>query len=642
MALNTFIMGYRFTITSASATVGATYTNNGQTFTVLATIASQTTLICSGTGAPAASGTLTKTAGTGSATITFSAVVTNANWGSTQNWTQGTVPTSTDTHTTTFDATSPACTVDTSNRACYILDMSAYVNTITMTFGIEVYGSITLGSGMTMSGGGALQSYTPTTAITLTSNGCYVPYLILSGVGAHTKTFADNWDVGILEGGITSTTLILTLNGFKILVRDNWSLGATARLVAGTTTIELSGGGATAWGGTSAVQSVWSNPIIINKSAGTLTFGAFITVGSGTLTYTAGTVDASTNLSQFRCLSNKTYDLGSAVTFYTMNMGGVVTIGANHLYVSNLFNVAASVSFAGAGKLNSDWSVTNLQLSVGTLTLSANWTCVNYIGVNTSVGTLNGFALSISGNLSAGGASGVNVGTTNLILVGTGTVGSNGNVPAEFRNNITINTAGTITFNEYFVYNTGILTYTSGTVDTLTNASKLIIQAGTTFNTGALVWNNIYFVGSLPTAAIYTINSLLLARKIFITYYSISFQGTYGFTCDDLITQDAYYLESALQSTSLKLLYTNTYTINNFIGNYSTTINHRLIESSHASNKVPVVFNGSSQEIINCDFTRVNASGGNKLWTLNGVVSNSDNVGVSTSSIVPITVSSIS
>jgi hypothetical protein len=66
---------FTFTVTSASATVGATYTNNGYTFTVLATISGGTTLLCSGTGNPLASGTLTKAIGTGDATITFSAAV---------------------------------------------------------------------------------------------------------------------------------------------------------------------------------------------------------------------------------------------------------------------------------------------------------------------------------------------------------------------------------------------------------------------------------------------------------------------------------------------------------------------------------------------------------------------------------------
>ena len=75
---------YTFTISSASATVGATYTitNNGLTitFTVAATIASATTLICTGTSAPPASGTLTKTGGTGASTLTMSAYTAANNW----------------------------------------------------------------------------------------------------------------------------------------------------------------------------------------------------------------------------------------------------------------------------------------------------------------------------------------------------------------------------------------------------------------------------------------------------------------------------------------------------------------------------------------------------------------------------------
>lgn len=64
--------GYLFTVTSANATVGAVYTNNGHSFTVLGTIAGGTQLYTSGTLAPTATGTLTKSSGTGDATITFS------------------------------------------------------------------------------------------------------------------------------------------------------------------------------------------------------------------------------------------------------------------------------------------------------------------------------------------------------------------------------------------------------------------------------------------------------------------------------------------------------------------------------------------------------------------------------------------
>jgi hypothetical protein len=78
-----FAKQYVFTISSGNATAGATYTNNAHTFTVLNTISAQTTLVCSSTGDPTASGTLTKTSGTGDATITFSAFTsTPANQGS--------------------------------------------------------------------------------------------------------------------------------------------------------------------------------------------------------------------------------------------------------------------------------------------------------------------------------------------------------------------------------------------------------------------------------------------------------------------------------------------------------------------------------------------------------------------------------
>jgi hypothetical protein len=63
-----------FTVSSANATAAATYTNNGNTYTVQETISSGLALRCDGTGAPQASGTLTKASGTGDATITFSAV----------------------------------------------------------------------------------------------------------------------------------------------------------------------------------------------------------------------------------------------------------------------------------------------------------------------------------------------------------------------------------------------------------------------------------------------------------------------------------------------------------------------------------------------------------------------------------------
>lgn len=71
---------FTFTVTSANATAGDVYSNNGVNFTVENTISSQTTLITDAlSGSPSTSGTLTKVSGAGDATITFSNAIAGAN-----------------------------------------------------------------------------------------------------------------------------------------------------------------------------------------------------------------------------------------------------------------------------------------------------------------------------------------------------------------------------------------------------------------------------------------------------------------------------------------------------------------------------------------------------------------------------------
>jgi hypothetical protein len=78
---STGVAGYRYQFAlyslgaGANATVGAEYSNNGETFTVRSTIVYGSSLSCFGTGAPATSGTLTLVSGTGDATITFTAAI---------------------------------------------------------------------------------------------------------------------------------------------------------------------------------------------------------------------------------------------------------------------------------------------------------------------------------------------------------------------------------------------------------------------------------------------------------------------------------------------------------------------------------------------------------------------------------------
>lgn len=66
---------YTFTVSgiSTNPVANATYTNNGETFTIIGSNLGYTELYCTGTGDPSASGTLTKSGGTGQSSITFSA-----------------------------------------------------------------------------------------------------------------------------------------------------------------------------------------------------------------------------------------------------------------------------------------------------------------------------------------------------------------------------------------------------------------------------------------------------------------------------------------------------------------------------------------------------------------------------------------
>lgn len=67
----TINLNYVFYTATCNATTGATYTNNGITYTVLNTVSGATQLVANGNNIPALAGTLTKASGTGDATISF-------------------------------------------------------------------------------------------------------------------------------------------------------------------------------------------------------------------------------------------------------------------------------------------------------------------------------------------------------------------------------------------------------------------------------------------------------------------------------------------------------------------------------------------------------------------------------------------
>ena len=369
---------------------------------------------------------------------------TDSNWGTADNWSQGTVPTSTDGFITTFDATSPDCTVDTSTKYTNSIDFTGYTNTITFNAGMYISGAVTLSSTMTIAGS---SSIVVNASATLTSNGKTWPNTLTIQGANLTITLADDWTLedSLILSGTTSTII----NGNTLNVGYNLMQNTTA-ITSGTTNIVINDTGT--WSNSSTGQL--KNNLTFN-TAGTITVSGNVYYNTGTLTYTAGTV---------------------VTTSSTLNLGASTTLDTDGITWNN-------VTFSGTSQtytLSSDMDVD------GTLT---------FAGATTAI--FNGSTIYAGSSVSITGA-GLHYGTTELIMNGTGTLSSS-NTNRHLGLNLTFNTAGTITIGTYLAYRVGTITYTAGTIDTTTNNSGLYSSSGYTLDTDGITWNNVSFSGTSPT-----------------------------------------------------------------------------------------------------------------------------------------------
>jgi hypothetical protein len=241
---------YTFTVSSANATAGATYTNNGNTFTVQTTIVSATQLLVTGTGAPTTSGTLTKSSGTGDSTITFSSY-TGSNW---------------------IDFAGPSKNVAGSGLVYTGNTLNILVDNSTIDFN----GS----NQLEVKAGGITNTQISASAAIAFSKLAALPSAeILLGNGSNVATAtAVTGDVTISNTGVTSlvatsNSTLTTLSGLTTAS----SLSSVGTITSGTwngTTIAIAHGGT---GATSAASA-------FNNLAPSTATGGLI-VGSGTNTY---------------------------------------------------------------------------------------------------------------------------------------------------------------------------------------------------------------------------------------------------------------------------------------------------------------------------------------------------------------------
>ena len=374
------------------------------------------------------------------------------NWGTTGNWATSSggaggagVPTSAD--DVFFDASSPNCTVDAAARAAKTLTCTGYTNTLTLTQNLAVSGSVTLAAGMGLGGAGLLRVIA---TATVTFNGRTVPRLELSGNS--TITLGDTGTVTTkLMLGFGFNTLTVNSNGLSLggdLEHDGTST------ISGTSTLTITGTGS--W---TTLTSASGGAVRLNvtiNTGGTVTFLNSINF-SATLTHTTGTVV--TTGSTFNCgLAATTFNTGTGITFNNLTLTGNFThVLQSDVYVSGLLLTATGI-------------------------------------VNT---VINGaFTFYVSGSLRSGNAPfATTSGTAAMVLNGTGTWDMPGATGGSLRNNLTINTSGTITISGTVAYGTGTLTYVAGTV--VTTGSTLSSTFGATFNVNGITWNNLSLSGGV-------------------------------------------------------------------------------------------------------------------------------------------------
>jgi len=220
--------------------------------------------------------------------------------------------------------------------------------------------------------------------------------------------------------------------------------------------------------------------------------GETVPTASDNVFFTANSLNCTVNASARVAL---TLDFTGYTNTITMSQqitvsGSVTLVAAMTISGSGALIVSATSTLTSNGKT---WP-NSLNLSGGsTYTLADNWDVDGLLAVGGSSMTINGFQITASAGLTQGANN--TWGTTNIIMDGTGTITHSHASAGALKTNLTINTAGTITFatTNPFMYETGTFTYTAGTV--VTTGSTLIIGATSTTVTGlsvsGITWDNV-------------------------------------------------------------------------------------------------------------------------------------------------------
>lgn len=441
---------------------------------------------------------------------------TGGNWNATTTWVGGVVPIVGD--TVNFTATSGPLTVNVSTANLIGIDFTNYVNTITFSQPINTNGTVNLGTGgytqagasgliingaTTISGSTTWSStigFTGTTYVITLSNTLNITgQVTFSQTGtlsfsAGVNTFNPTGNLLIANGtttlpnninivnlsAIPSTTSPPIFNTNTINISGNLTLNSSTSgmFFGGTTNLVLNGSGSQTWSHSGTAMQLRNNLTI--SASGTITISGIVYYNTGILTYTGGTV---------------------TTTGTTLNIGASTTLNTSGIPWRDI-----SIT-AGTQTLTSDLNSEVLRMN--------NASTVN---VDNSGGNVY-----ILESLIKSGV-GISQGTASINLIGTGTWTHT--AVGVIRNNININTTGTLTIGTNVYYAIGTLTYLSGKINAK-NSTFNISSSATLINCHKINFDNI----RVNQTSIVTMNEFFSGSPSLVTNivsngsnYTIAFQ----------------------------------------------------------------------------------------------------------------------
>ena len=333
-----------------------------------------------------------------------------------------------------------------------------------------------------------------------TISGTSPVFYTLEFVGTgHAYTISSTGNIGVLNLLSITGASSCNINTGTLAVSGNISLTNTAAGDGGTATIAITGGTNQAILSVLPVNESTLPSVNINKTGGTLTLPSLITV-MGNWTYTAGTLDVTTN--------------NSTVVFdNTLTITGSHTLNTISFEGSNnwTFTIAAGTTLTANGDMDLT-GTGNLIFATGTIDLNGNLNLTN-----TSTGGGGTAVIDFTGSTNQSINSSLPVNESSL--------------PA-----ITINKSGGTLLFPALITERGSWVYTAGTIDVTTNNATIVFASplgtGSFGITGSLTLNNVTFEGNnnntatVNTGTILTVTGTLSTTGAFNVFINTPVTGT--------------------------------------------------------------------------------------------------------------------